>query len=78
MERLATDVGQFAIGSDKLYLTTITDMGTNEIVAYDVSRTASLQQMNRMPGKAWQGNKENRRIWSHASFRSRVAITNIL
>ncbi len=51
MERFATDVSQFAIGAGKLHLSPITGMGTNGIVAYDVSRSANLQQMNRMLGK---------------------------
>ncbi len=48
MERFAAGVGQFAIGAGKLYLSTTIDVVTNEIVAYEVSRTASLQHMSRM------------------------------
>ncbi len=59
MERFATDVSLFAIGAGKLYLPPITGMGTNEIVAYDVSRTANLQQMSRRPGKLGRALRKN-------------------
>ncbi len=51
MEKFATDVSEFAIGAGKLYLSPIIDMGTKEIVAYDVSRVADLRQVKRMLGQ---------------------------
>ncbi len=48
MERFATNVSGFAIGAGKRYLSPITVTGTNERIAYDVSRTASLQHMSRI------------------------------
>ena len=48
MTSFATDISEFAIANGKLYLSPIIDMCSNEIVAYDISRSPDLRQINRM------------------------------
>ena len=43
-----TDVSQFKIGEDKLYLSPIIDFHTREIVAYDISIHPNMLQIKRM------------------------------
>ena len=43
-----TDVTQFRIGEDKLYLSPIIDFHTREIVAYDISIHPNMHQIKRM------------------------------
>ena len=43
-----TDVTQFRIGDDKLYLSPIIDFHTREIVAYDISEHPNMLQIKRM------------------------------
>lgn len=43
-----TDVTQFRIGEDKLYLSPIIDFHTREIVAYDISTSPNMLQIKRM------------------------------
>lgn len=43
-----TDVSQFKIGEDKLYLSPIIDFHTREIVAYDLSLHPNMLQIKRM------------------------------
>ena len=43
-----TDVTQFRIGDDKLYLSPIIDFHTREIVAYDISIHPNMLQIKRM------------------------------
>ena len=43
-----TDVTQFRIGEDKLYLSPIIDFHTREIVAYDISEHPNMLQIKRM------------------------------
>ena len=43
-----TDVTQFRIGEDKLYLSPIIDFHTREIVAYDISTSPNMLQIRRM------------------------------
>lgn len=45
---LGTDVTQFRIGDEKLYLSPIIDFHTREIVAYDISRHPNMLQIQRM------------------------------
>lgn len=44
----ATDVSEFAHPDGKLYLSPIIDMCTNEVVAFDVAESPSMQQISRM------------------------------
>lgn len=48
-----TDVSEFHIPSGKLYLSPILDMGTREIIAYDISSSPSFKQTNRMLDEAF-------------------------
>ena len=43
-----TDITQFRIGEDKLYLSPIIDFHTREIVAYDISTSPNMLQIRRM------------------------------
>ena len=43
-----TDVTQFSVGEDKLYLSPIIDFHTREIVAYDISIHPNMLQIKRM------------------------------
>lgn len=43
-----TDVTQFRIGEDKIYLSPIIDFHTREIVAYDISEHPNMKQIHRM------------------------------
>ena len=43
-----TDVTQFRVGEDKLYLSPIIDFHTREIVAYDISTSPNMLQIKRM------------------------------
>jgi len=43
-----TDITQFRIGDEKLYLSPIIDFHTREIVAYDISIHANMLQIERM------------------------------
>jgi transposase InsO family protein len=45
---LGTDVTQFRIGEEKLYLSPIIDFHTREIVAYDISLHPNMLQIKRM------------------------------
>ena len=45
---IGTDVSQFKIGEDKLYLSPIIDFHTREIVAYDLSIHPNMLQIKRM------------------------------
>ena len=44
----ATGITEFVIAEEKLYLSPFIDMCTNEIVAYDVARHTSFEQIDRM------------------------------
>ena len=46
-----TDVTQFRIGDEKLYLSPIIDFHTREIVAYDISIHPNMLQIKRMMGQ---------------------------
>jgi len=43
-----TDVTQFKVGEEKLYLSPIIDFHTREIVAYDISQNPNMKQIYRM------------------------------
>lgn len=43
-----TDVTQFRVGEDKLYLSPIIDFHTREIVAYNISTSPNMLQIKRM------------------------------
>lgn len=50
----ATDVTQINIGSDKLFLSPILDMYNGEIISYNISRSANLDQVIDMIDKAFE------------------------
>ena len=63
MTSFATDITEFAIAEGKLYLSPIVDMCTNEIVAYDVARHTSFDQINRMLNRQYEVTSANVNSW---------------
>ena len=53
-----TDVTEFNLRGEKLYLSPILDGNNYEIVAYDIATSANLEQIKRMLDRAFE-NKEN-------------------
>jgi len=47
-EKLTTDVTQFNIGNDKVYLSPVMDLFNREIVSYSISRSPNLYQIREM------------------------------
>ena len=47
-EKLTTDVTEFKIGDEKVYLSPVLDMFNREIVSYSISTTPNLQQVRDM------------------------------
>ena len=47
-EKLTTDVTQFKIGNEKVYLSPILDLYNREIVSYSISTSPNLQQIRNM------------------------------
>lgn len=52
LKKCTTDVSQFSFSWGKCYFSSILDMNTNEIIAYDLLRSPNLDQVNRMLDKA--------------------------
>ena len=48
-----TDVSEFRVGDKKLYLSPIMDMYDSSIIAYDISYSPNLEQVQRMLNKAF-------------------------
>ncbi len=48
MQKWTTDVSQFGFSWGKCYLSPILDMNTNEIISYDLSQSANMEQIQRM------------------------------
>ncbi|MEE1503451.1 MAG: IS3 family transposase [Acutalibacteraceae bacterium] len=47
-EKITTDVTQFKIGDDKVYLSPVLDLFNNEIVSYSISTSPNLEQIREM------------------------------
>lgn len=47
-QKWTTDVSQFGFSWGKCYLSPILDMNTNEIISYDLSQSANMEQIQRM------------------------------
>ena len=47
-EKLTTDVTEFKIGNDKVYLSPVLDMFNREIISYSISTSPNLQQVREM------------------------------
>lgn len=48
LKKLVTDVTEFAVGNEKVYLSTILDLYNGEIIAYDLSLRPTFSQTMRM------------------------------
>ena len=53
LEKWSTDVSQFSFSWGKCYISPILDMNTNEIIAYNLSQTPNLEQIENMLNKAF-------------------------
>ena len=49
-EKIATDVTQFKVCDEKVYLSPVLDLYNNEIVSYSISRSPNLEQIRQMLG----------------------------
>ncbi|KKB02551.1 transposase, partial [Avibacterium paragallinarum] len=47
-EKWVTDITEFKCAEGKVYLSPIKDLFNNEIIAYDVARSPSFEQITRM------------------------------
>ena len=54
LQKWTTDVSQFNFSWGKCYISPILDMNTNEIIAYDLSQSPNLEQINRMLANAFE------------------------
>ena len=53
LQKWTTDVSQFSFSWGKCYLSPILDMNTNEIIAYDLSLSPNMEQIQRMLSNAF-------------------------
>lgn len=51
MTKLATDVAEFNVAGAKAYLSPVMDLFNNEIVAFSISRSPNMAQINEMMGQ---------------------------
>lgn len=56
LKKCYTDVTQFKVGDDKVYLATIIDGYNGEIIAYNVSYSPNLEQQYKMLSQLTNGN----------------------
>jgi len=54
LKKLVTDVTEFAVKDEKVYLSPILDLYNGEIIAYDLSLRPTFAQTNRMLDKAFE------------------------
>lgn len=54
LKKLATDVTEFSVGDEKVYLSPILDMYNGEIIAYDISLHPTFSQTMRMLDRAFE------------------------
>lgn len=59
MQKLTTDVSEFAVGEEKVYLSPILDMYNGEIIAYDISRHPDFKQTMDMLDRAFEKIPDN-------------------
>ena len=59
MQKLTTDVSEFAVGEEKVYLSPILDMYNGEIIAYDVSLHPNFKQTMDMLDRAFEKIPDN-------------------
>ena len=61
-----TDVTEFNLRGEKLYLSPILDAYGRYIVSYDISRSPNLEQINRMLNLAFKGNENYENLIFHS------------
>ena len=54
LQKWTTDVSQFSFSWGKCYISPILDMNNNEVIAYDLSQSPNLQQIQRMLTSAFE------------------------
>lgn len=81
-EKWVTDVTEFRVGDDKLYLSPVMDLFNREIIAYSTSRSPNLQLTNSSlrdaiaslePGQAPLVHSDQGFQYQHASWRALLA-----
>lgn len=81
-EKWATDVTEFRVGNDKLYLSPVMDLFNREIIAYSMSRSPNLQLTNSSlrgaiktlrPGQHPLVHSDQGFQYQHASWRALLA-----
>ena len=65
-EKWVTDVTEFKVGSEKLYLSPIMDLYNGEIIAYEMSRRPAYELVGNMLGKALKKLKPGERPLLHS------------
>ena len=73
-EKWVTDVTEFHLFGEKLYLSPILDLFNGEIIAYNIEKRPVFQLVTKMLDQAFD--RLNRRRYAHSPFRSRLALSN--
>ena len=58
-EKLTTDVTQFKVGDEKVYLSPVMDLFNREIISYSISRSPNLEQIREMLSGLFEKLPEN-------------------
>lgn len=66
LKKLVTDVTEFAVGNEKVYLSPILDLYNGEIIAYDLSLHPTFSQTMRMLDKVFQIVPDNSGVILHS------------
>ncbi len=54
-----TDVTEFNLGGEKIYLSPILDGFNGEVISYNTSKSPNLEQINDMLNKAFNGDRKS-------------------
>lgn len=65
-EKLATDVTEFSVCNEKVYLSPVIDMYNNEILAYSISKSPNFTQTREMIGGLFEILPENTKAILHS------------
>lgn len=65
-QKWATDVTEFKVNSEKLYLSPIIDLFNGEIICYDLSKSPNFKQIENMLGGAFKNKLEHNGLILHS------------
>ena len=68
LQKWTTDVSQFSFPWGKCYISPISDMNTNEIISYDLSRSPNIEQIQRMLNRAFEKFPTVKGLIFHSQF----------